>query len=597
MRPCSTPLAILAFLLLIWPALAQSPGGVPALPPDGTRRPSALAFSPDGRLLYVAEQAEGQVALLDAETGRTLARVPSGGSEPVALAVSPDGKTVAVANSFSGSLGILDVERRVLRATLPLPGSPYGVAITPAGEAFVSLSQLDEIAVVDLGPARELGRIPLGVRPASDERVAGVNPGHRPRSLVLTPDGTTLLCANMSGGSLSLVDVATRKEAACVPLPAVNLRGVAVAADGRTAYVSGQQPNPEFRTARPEETWSNVVCVVRLDGAGGRLDRVLPLDQPGRGAADPSGLAVDPATGRLLVALGGAHEVAVIGPRAPEQREPWRASVGPDPLAVAARPDSAEVWVASHLGGALSVLRPDGGTVTVARTISLEPPSKPDRRLPGRLLFTSAHLVRGGRFTCNTCHPDGNTDGLSWRFAHVPDGIERRNSRGIRGAILLTPPYRWVPRETDFEEFVNDEVAGLFGAPKLPHRDVHALWDLVNEMPLPPNPYRAPDGSHTAAALRGQALFTGKADCVSCHAGPQSGGTGKKAWIGTTPKGIDLDVPHLAGGYDTAPYLHDGRAATLEDLFLRHNPDRLHGKVHVLSPEELADLLRYVREL
>jgi cytochrome c peroxidase len=60
---------------------------------------------------------------------------------------------------------------------------------------------------------------------------------------------------------------------------------------------------------------------------------------------------------------------------------------------------------------------------------------------------------------------------------------------------------------------------------------------------------------------------------------------------------VDLDVPHLAGVYDTDPYLHDGRAKTLEEIFGKHNPQGLHGKAHELTPEELKDLIQYVREL
>ena len=57
------------------------------------------------------------------------------------------------------------------------------------------------------------------------------------------------------------------------------------------------------------------------------------------------------------------------------------------------------------------------------------------------------------------------------------------------------------------------------------------------------------------------------------------------------------DVPHLAGAYDTDPYLHDGRARTLEEIFGKYNPQKLHGKAHDLSPAEMQDLLEYVREL
>jgi len=145
-------------------------------------------------------------------------------------------------------------------------------------------------------------------------------------------------------------------------------------------------------------------------------------------------------------------------------------------------------------------------------------------------------------------------------------------------------------------EFVKTEVTGLLQGPELTPAELRALVGYVETLPLPANPYRAPDGSLAPSARRGQALFAGRAGCVRCHAGPKSGG-GRKAWIGTTPEGVDLDVPHLAGVYDTGPYLHDGRARTLEEIFAKHNPAGLHGNAQELSADEMKDLLEFVREL
>ena len=190
-----------------------------------------------------------------------------------------------------------------------------------------------------------------------------------------------------------------------------------------------------------------------------------------------------------------------------------------------------------------------------------------------------------------------NTDGLSWKLAHVKEPPDVRNTRNLRGTLLLTAPYGWTSREEDFEAFVEDEVSGLLKTRLLQHPEVHALWDLVNETPLPPNPYRNPDGSLTAAAQRGQTLFTGKAGCISCHTGDMRGGTKRHEWIGTTPAGLTLDVPHLAGACESAPYLHDGRSATLEEVFTKYNANHLHGNAHTLIPTEFADMIEYVREL
>ena len=190
-------------------------------------------------------------------------------------------------------------------------------------------------------------------------------------------------------------------------------------------------------------------------------------------------------------------------------------------------------------------------------------------------------------------------DGISWKFVHVPDSFGKkldRNVKGLRGHIADTAPFRWSGYDRTLEGFIREEVAGLLHGPKLPESQIQALAGYVESLALLPNPFRPEDGSLTPAGARGKALFEGRAACSQCHAGPKAGG-GRSAWIGTTPHGVMLEVPHLAGVYDTDPYLHDGRARTLEEIFDRYDPGKLHGKAQTLSPDERKDLLEYVREL
>ena len=72
-----------------------------------------------------------------------------------------------------------------------------------------------------------------------------------------------------------------------------------------------------------------------------------------------------------------------------------------------------------------------------------------------------------------------------------------------------------------------------------------------------------------------------------------AGGTGRKAWVGTTPAERPLDVPHLIGAYDSAPYLHDGRCLTLEDTVEFFN---LVFELQ-LSKDEKTDLVAFLRAL
>ena len=83
------------------------------------------------------------------------------------------------------------------------------------------------------------------------------------------------------------------------------------------------------------------------------------------------------------------------------------------------------------------------------------------------------------------------------------------------------------------------------------------------------------------SAQRGAALFVGKAACSECHAGPQF--TRSQACGG-------YRVPGLRDVELTAPYLHDGTLATLEDVVERHASVKL-------SSRERDDLVAFLRSL
>ena len=61
--------------------------------------------------------------------------------------------------------------------------------------------------------------------------------------------------------------------------------------------------------------------------------------------------------------------------------------------------------------------------------------------------------------------------------------------------------------------------------------------------------------------------------------------------IGT---GIRADGPSLLNVWETAPYLHDGRAATLRDVITLHNPRDQHGSTSHLNSSELPDLIHFL---
>jgi cytochrome c peroxidase len=57
------------------------------------------------------------------------------------------------------------------------------------------------------------------------------------------------------------------------------------------------------------------------------------------------------------------------------------------------------------------------------------------------------------------------------------------------------------------------------------------------------------------------------------------------------------DTPSLLESYRTAPYLHDGRALTLLEVFTTHNQEQKHGAAGSLNEQQLDDLVAYLLSL
>jgi len=129
-------------------------------------------------------------------------------------------------------------------------------------------------------------------------------------------------------------------------------------------------------------------------------------------------------------------------------------------------------------------------------------------------------------------------------------------------------------------------------------------YQLSLDAPPPP-----PGSFDAVAAARGQLLFNGKGQCISCHSGakftdanarlhevaeavsePEPGGAPSYASRSATKK---YRTSPLRGVWQHPPYFHNGKAATLEDVVKTYNERKALG----LSPEEVADLAQYLKSL
>jgi cytochrome c peroxidase len=130
------------------------------------------------------------------------------------------------------------------------------------------------------------------------------------------------------------------------------------------------------------------------------------------------------------------------------------------------------------------------------------------------------------------------------------------------------------------------------------------LAAFIDVMPTPDNPYK--HAELTEAQSRGAQVFL-KAQCNECHTGEtltnnKQANVGTFVLTGTNPDNSavrkrGLNTPSLLGLARSAPYLHDGSAATLMDRLLATRFNDQHGKTSQLSDEELGDLVEFLRTL
>jgi cytochrome c peroxidase len=219
--------------------------------------------------------------------------------------------------------------------------------------------------------------------------------------------------------------------------------------------------------------------------------------------------------------------------------------------------------------------------------------------LTGKRIFYNAadpRMSADSYISCATCHIDGGHDGRVWDFTGRGEGLRRTTDlRGRSG--LGHGAVHWSGNFDEVQDFEHD-IRGPFGgtgflnltAQQFANQhpspasgktglsaDLDALAAYVSSLTpehTPRSPNRNANGTLTAAALAGQAVFTAQ-NCATCHGGDsftnstlmnvgtQSAISGQR--LGLTLPGID--TPTLHGLHATRVYLHHGQAATLSDVF------------------------------
>jgi cytochrome c peroxidase len=266
-------------------------------------------------------------------------------------------------------------------------------------------------------------------------------------------------------------------------------------------------------------------------------------------------------------------------------------------MAVRYSRDGRHVFVANYLLNAVQVVDVPGRKVV--RTIDLGGPKEPSLARRGEAFFYDGKRSLDQWYSCHSCHYEGHTNSLAMDTRNDGSNGTFKTVLSLRN-VTKTGPWTWHGWQKDLNNAISRSVTDTMQGKRPTDDDVKAMVAFLEALRVPPNPNRNPDGTFTEAARRGEKVFRGdKAGCARCHSGEyftdgrvHDVGTGARYYV---YKGFN--PPSLLGVYDRVMYLHDGRAATLEAVLTGpHNPDRVTGRGE-LTPDELRDLLAYLREL
>jgi mono/diheme cytochrome c family protein len=196
------------------------------------------------------------------------------------------------------------------------------------------------------------------------------------------------------------------------------------------------------------------------------------------------------------------------------------------------------------------------------------------------------HANTGNGIACASCHMEGQEDGRTWNF----DTEGPRRTMNVAGGISGRAPYHWDGALLSFSDLVTTVYNQRMGGPLLTPEQTAAAQSWMDAIPRLPGVVSAPD-----AVARGKAVFDDSTHgCALCHSGPQLTDNRIGLDVGT---GGTFKVPSLVGLAYTAPYLHNGCAATLADRFGSCGGGDLHGGTSTLTPDQISDLVAYLDSL
>lgn len=559
---------------------------------------------------------------------------------PTGLVLDAQGKLV-MSEKGSRRVAVYSADGQKLEKSFAMPEIPTGVA-ADGNRVYVTtfetkglLHVLDwpagkEIAVVETGSGacspivnKEAGRLyvcnqfqnTVSEVDMSTNKVLRTAPVLRePKSAVVSKDGKYLYVTNFLpaqradldyvAACVSVIDLESFTKVKDIKLANGSnaLRGICITPDGKYVYVSHNLGRYTVPTSQLQQGWMNTSAFSVIDTEKQEFLGVVIVDEPERGAAGIWSIACNDES--IFISHSGTHEISVIRHKEmldkflayPDkklleydltflyglrERIPLQGN-GPRSILLADR----RLFVPTYFADILNVM----DIHTLALTSANLNPERVESDIDkGEKYFNDASHCFQNWQSCNGCHPgDARTDGMNWDLMN--DGVG--NSKNCKSMLFshVTPPsmISGVRESAEWAVRAGFKFIQFFDVSEEDARCVDAY--LKSLQPVP-SPYLV-NGELSEKAQAGKKVFD-KLKCGECHSGIYYTDL-KMHRIGEDvefEKG--WDTPTLREVWRTAPYLFDGRAATMQEVFEVHR----HGIEKKVSKKDIEALTEYVNSL
>ncbi len=438
-----------------------------------------------------------------------------------------------------------------------------------------------------------------------------------PKAGVFSKDGKYLFIANFIpatasnmdyvAADVSVIDVSAGQVVTNIKLANGSnaLRGITISEDGKYVFVSHNMGRFAVPATQLLQGWMNTSAMSVIDVNNLKYVGAVILDEPERGAA---GIwDIKSVGGKIFISHSGTHDISIVDYKSfTEKLESYPGDVealaydlrfmyglrkrvpleGNGPRNIAIVGD--KIVAPMYFSDTIDILGIE--SEEVESVVPLVVNRQETDAQKGEKIFNDATHCFQNWQSCNGCHPgDARNDGMNWD--QMNDGIgNSKNCKSLLFSIQTPPSMISGIRET--AQLANRK--GFFHVQfyDIPEELAKCVDAYTTSLKPVPSPYLV-DGHLSEKAMAGEKVFE-RLKCSECHNGPYF--TDKQ--MHRIGEDIEFengwDTPTLREVWRTAPYLFDGRAETLKDVFLKFR----HGLDGKKVPEKDIDLLvEYVQSL